>query len=204
VTTLQASASLAGLACAPAHAFSIESVMAGGNDVDTSFSTRAGAEQARMLSLELGVRSTAPVSIRLAFDAGDPAVLPFNALLNNFVGLGFERISFDLAGASFALPLGTAAGSGFGAVAGVTGNASSINVTFRAPETFAATAGGWLLDGSAKDFGIVTSAGGSATLTITTAVPEPASVALMLAGLALVAGTLQRHRLQTKATGQRN
>ena len=75
---------------APALAFTIDGVAAAGNTVDTSFSTLTGA--GAMLSLEVGVSNTAPISVGLRFDATDPAVLPFNALLNNLIGLGIERI----------------------------------------------------------------------------------------------------------------
>ncbi len=196
LTTWLAAAGLAAWACAPAHAFSISNVVSGGNTVDTGFSTSTGLAAARMLSLDLGVFNTAPISLSLAFDAGDPALLPFNALLSNLVGLGFEQINLSLAGASFALPLGSAAGSGFGGVASVSGDTGNVRISFSSPENFAATVGDWFLNGAGQDFGILTTAGGTATLTMTSAVPEPGSLALWLAGVAGVVGACRRTRIR--------
>ncbi len=203
LTTWLAATSVVILATAPAHAFSINGVVTGGNTVDTSFSTSTGPAAARMLSLDIGVLNTTPISVNLSFDAGDPAVLPLNGLLNNLVGLGFEQINLSLSGASFALPLGSAAGSGFGAVASVSGNANGALISFVGPETFAASVGDWLLNGSGQNFGILTTPGGNASLTITTAVPEPGSLALMLAGVAGLAGVCQRRRARQAAATSR-
>ena len=78
------------------------------------------------------------------------------------------------------------------------GNADGFVLTSTGPENYAVTVGDWYLNASGTDFGIRTSPGGSATLTITSAVPEPATTALLLGGLALVGAAARRQRAQPR------
>lgn len=185
--TFSAAALLAAFVSLPAHAFTVDVVDASGNDVDSSFS------QPGMLSVEFGLKNALPVTLGIAAEAGDPALLAFNATLKNLIGEGFERITLELQGTTFA-SLGSASGT-FGSIATVSGAGALASVSFSGPEYVEAYVGDWFLDGSGSDFAIdLAGATGPVSLTITASVPEPSTWAMLVAGLGLAVATARRRR----------
>lgn len=179
-------AGLFALALAPAaQAYTLGVVHANGNTVDTSFSTP------EMLSVDIGLHNTLPVTLALTRDGTDLPLLDFNAIVRNYIGLGFEGLQLTVSGGLFSI-LGSA-GATFGSVATVSGSAGHASIHFSGPEYVEATLGDWFLDGSQTDFVLdIANTTGPVTLTLAAVVPEPESGALMLAGLALVAGWRRR------------
>ena len=176
------------LALAPAaQAYTLALTSANGHQVDTSFSS------AGMLSVDTTLTSGLPLTLTLTPDGGDPALLALNAIVRNGIGLGFEALQLQLDGALFHT-LGSAGGT-FGTVATVSGGGQQAVIRFTGPEYVEATLGDWFLDGSQADFVLdIGSATGPVTLTLTSAVPEPASAVLLLAGLALAGTAARRQR----------
>lgn len=181
-------AALCAFALAPAaQAYTLDIVEANGNSVNTSFATPD------MLSIDFGLINALPVTFTLTRDESDLAMLPFNAIVRNYIGLGFESVQLTISGGLFSV-LGSAGGT-FGSVATVTGSYDIAHVSFSGPEYVEATLGDWFLDGSQTDFVLdIANATGPVTLTLTAVVPEPGSWAMMLAGLGLLGAAVRKRR----------
>lgn len=187
-------AAAAALALTPtAHAVTLQ----GG-----SFQTIAGNSVedfsgAGALSFTLGLENLAPVSLTYVVGGADGAQLAFDALIDNFLRTPFKSVVFSLDnGVSFGT-LGTAHAP-FSTVSVARLGAGSARVAFggsgegygvEVGDVFGSTAGAtdWMIHLNGLQ------AGQSFTMTITTAVPEPSTYALVIAGLA-VAGIAARRR----------
>ncbi len=187
IKPLIATAALAAAVCTPAAAITFEGATAQGGTVVANFS---GTSQ---LAFDIDFANLAPAVLRFRVDAGDMAApIALDAMLRNFTGNG-------LSGYTLALDLGSFASIGsvtpqFGGTATVVANGPSAAIGFSTLEfldveigdALGTTAGAsdWRLGGLA--------AGDRFTLTVT-AVPEPGTYALLLAGLGVV-GFLARRR----------
>lgn len=117
--------------------------------------------------------------------------LSFNAVLANLSGAGIPSFGFRLDGISFAGAQGSVTPQ-FSSVSSLAATATSVDVNLAAPEYAELHFGNPFLENGKLDWSFST-AGLQAgdTFTITSAVPEPSNVALMLAGLG-VFGLLRR------------
>ncbi|WP_349742504.1 PEP-CTERM sorting domain-containing protein [Roseateles cavernae] len=150
------------------------------------------------LFFDLDFASRGSVTLSFAVEAQDLAspLLSFNSVVRNLSGLGFEGVSVKLDGASFALPQGTVATDGFQPVQSWGSNSGALWAKFGGPgvttdfylgKPLAEMVGtDWTLDLSGRQVGDVFS--------ITVAVPEPESYALMLVGLAAVGWVARRRK----------
>jgi len=187
-------AAAAALALMPAaHAVSLQ----GG-----SFQTLAGNSvedfsDAGALSFTLGLENLTPVSLTYVVGGADGAQLAFDALIDNFLRTPMQSVVFALGnGASFGT-LGSAHAP-FSTVSVARLGANTARVAFggngegygvEVGDVFGTSAGAtdWLINLNGLQ------AGQSFTMTITTAVPEPSTYALVVTGLA-VAGIAARRR----------
>jgi len=162
--------------------------------VDASFAT------ASQLFFDLNFDKLGSTTLNFNVEAADlnQPLLSFNALVRNFSGLGFEGLSLKLKGASFAAPAGTVTTDGFQTVLASGSSSQSIWAQFGQPgvttEFYIGNplqqkgAGDWTLD--------LTGAQVGDTFSISVAVPEPESYALMLAGLAVLGWAARRKSAQ--------
>lgn len=150
---------------------------------------------AGLIAFNLDLRNLSNVTLNYTLTAEDLAgPITFNAVVANLGALDLDKVSFSLSGASFA-SIGTVSRS-FGGTATVEtwGGNSHARITLDAPEYFELEVGNPYLQASQIDWTIATGAlKAGDTLSITVAVPEPQTYAMVLAGLA-VAGVIARRR----------
>lgn len=190
---ISAASALALLALAAAPAQAVQYNGATGTGVTVTDFSGAGLVG---FDLDFAARGTATLSF--ALDAQDLALgsLSFNALVRNLSGLGFEGARVTLDGIGFALPAGTLTTDGFQPVLASGSSAQGLWARFGGPGLTSefyignplaqAGAADWSLDLAGHQVGD--------TFSITVAVPEPETYALMLAGLAAVGWVARRRR----------
>ena len=178
IKTLFAAAALATTLCTAAGAITFEGALTQGGTVVTNFSGTG------LVSFDIDFASLAPVLLNFRVDNADvPGTIALSAMLRNFTGNGITGFDFVLDRGSFS-SMGSVTPQ-FGGTASSMISGGMATVRFSAPEfldveignALGSTAGAadWTLGGLA--------AGDRFTLTVT-AVPEPGTYALFLAGLA--------------------
>ncbi len=182
-----AAAALAAACWTPAMAITLESALTQGGTVVADYSGTS------LVSFDIDFANFAPAVLEFRVDASDLAApIALSAMLRNFSGSGFSGYTFVLDRGSFST-LGSVT-TQFGGNASATASGGTASIRFSALEfldvevgnALGTTAGtsNWTLGGLA--------AGDRFTLTVS-AVPEPGSVAMLLAGLAVL-GALGRRR----------
>lgn len=147
-----------------------------------------------LAAADLDFKTLAPITLVFAPSTMELAegTVRFNSVVRNLFGGSITAAGLTLSGATFA-QAGTVEGGGFGAVPTVSSNATHIGIQFLPAENFEFYVGDPLNRSGQRDW-VISLDGLSAgqTFSITTAVPEPSAVLMMLAGMALVAGAARR------------
>ena len=195
--------SLAALACVAlalsspaAHAVSLTSVVDNGNVVDTSFSTES------QISLDLSYFNSAPVTLTYTVSADDVLAgsVSFDAIVRQVAaGQNFNQITLGLTGGALFSLVGSASSinNAVPVSAGTQGIFENLALVAVAGSTNEAYLGDPLLEGATEwriGFGTL-QADQTFTLIVATqapAVPEPATWALALGGLGLIARVARR------------
>jgi len=183
-----AAAALLAATCGPASAVTLVGSQTHGGTTVTDYSG------AGLLSFDIDLASTASARIDYAIDLADLASpIIFNATVRNFTSTGLNRLSFTLDTSGFD-SIGSVTRS-FGGSTAISKDSHGATLVFKGPEFLDLFIGDPLADGSGTDWTIDSSlfqAGDR--LSITVAVPEPESYALLLAGLGVVAMMSRRKR----------
>lgn len=153
-----------------------------------------GSGDAQSFDIDFGTMTRVTLAFVTFRDEAAPS-MSFSALINNFTGYNFEGLNVRLTGgAVFQSPSGSVIPT-FGTLAGTVVTPTQVAMSFSSGEPYALSFGNplgevgasnWMIDFSAVESG--------ATFGLSvTAVPEPGTYAMLLAGLGLI-GTMVRRR----------
>jgi len=180
------------LGAAGAQAITFEGYTAGTGTLVEDFSGPG------LLSFDIDFADFVPAVLDFRIDADDLGMpITFNALVRNFTGQGLEFLSFTLSQGSFST-VGTVTRLFGGTPPTLEDAGTAVSIRFDPPEfldleignVLGSTAGAldWRIGNTAFNPGD--------RFSITVAIPEPGTYALMLAGLGLVGWLARRRRSQ--------
>jgi hypothetical protein len=153
-----------------------------------------GSGDAQSFDIDFGTMTRVTLAFVTFRDEAAPS-MSFSALINNFTGYNFEGLNVRLTGgAVFQSPSGSVIPT-FGTLAGTVVTPTQVAMSFSSGEPYALSFGNPLGEVGASDWMIDFSAvesGATFGLSVT-AVPEPGTYAMLLAGLGLI-GTMVRRR----------
>lgn len=183
---------LAFAAAAPAQAISFVSASGNGNTIDTSASTSS------LLAIDVGFLNANPIEVTFALEAADinSGSFAFNSVVSNLSGTLINSLSVWLNTGAFTV-LGSVTPT-FGTLSGNLGGSSARVLTFAPGEPNELSIGNPFSQPAATDWRIGGfigfQPGDQFTLRMATPVPEPGTVALMMAGLLGIAAIARRRR----------
>ncbi|MEY4561591.1 MAG: hypothetical protein RLZZ618_868 [Pseudomonadota bacterium] len=188
--TLAATALLSMAFSAPAHAIQFNGTTTAGASVGTDYS------ETGLISFDLDLADLQSFRFDYTLTAGDLfSPLSFNGILRNYTGTGLNDLSLTLGNGSFAFA-GTVDRS-FGGSSVVSLNGANAQVHFSSPEYLDTTLGNPLAQSGFVNWTIDTAglrAGDALSVTVATPVPEPGTLAMMLAGMGLLGWSARRAR----------
>ena len=141
---------------------------------------------AGLVAFDLDVRDFSSTRLDFMIEDGDLlGPLAMNALLRNLSGAGIANLTFSLAGIAFSAP-GSVTPT-FGTISKVSYSSDAAGIAFKTPEFAELHFGNpFGLNGKSDWYLDTTSLRAGDAFSITTTVPEPASVMLMLAALLML------------------
>ena len=149
------------------------------------------------LAFDIDFASLSSVTLNFSLESadfsGDP--LSFNALVRDLSFAGFNGVSIKLSGISFAAPAGTITTDGFASVSASGSSLSQAWATFNPAVTSEFYIGNPLMQAGAADWTLnLNGLQAGDQFSITVAVPEPETYAMLVAGLAVVASVARRRK----------
>jgi len=173
---------------AGAQAASFQSVV-NGNGIVTDYSTDG------LISFDLDFQSLGTTTLSYVIGAADTAALSFNALMRNFTGDGITGFNFSISGGEF-LYSGTVTRQFDGSlITNIDFNGAHANVDLGSPEFLDVEIGDPLaVAGGQLNWGLTGLSAGDVLNISVTAVPEPESIAMLLAGLGVLGAVARRRQ----------
>lgn len=149
------------------------------------------------LAFDIDFASLSSVTLNFSLEAadfsGDP--LTFNALVRDLSFAGFNGVNIKLSGISFVAPAGTITTDGFASVSASGSSLSQAWATFNPAVTSEFYIGNPLMQAGAADWTLnLNGLQAGDQFSITVAVPEPETYAMLVAGLAVVASVGRRRK----------
>lgn len=171
-----------------AQAATFQSVV-NGDGLVTDYSTDG------LIAFDLDFQSLGTTTLSYVIGAADTASLSFNALLRNFTGEGITGFNFSISGGEFVYS-GTVTRQFDGSlITDINFNGASASVDLGSPEFLDVEIGDPLMAGGGRlDWGFTGLSAGDVLNISVTAVPEPESIAMLLAGLGVIGAVARRRQ----------
>jgi hypothetical protein len=184
---LFAACALLALASLPAQAVTFQNAVTTGATAVTDYS---GSD---LISFDIDLYNLAPVTLNYAIDTDDTgAPITFSSFVRNFTGAGLDELVFTLSLSRFD-SVGSVTTFNGNAVVALNGEGNVATIQFPGTEYLDILVGNPTMEPGRIDWSIDASVLRSGDqLSITAAVPEPQTYALLLAGLGLAFAAARR------------